>query len=351
MLNDETPNIIYVSTDDIGEKMNKNYIELQKKIVNYNVGQFIHFNSATEQFNVMPDDTKDWEWIMENRTGVRKYPFDTKTWNPTKLDCTQWAAASKKLGAKFASLTAKHHEGFCIWPTKTTEHSIKNASCQTDVVGEYLEAYRSAGIDAGLYFSMLDLQEKIGRYGCTKEQVEFTKAQIEELLTQYGEIPFLVVDGWGAKWGGPRFENMPYGDMEDFIKGIQPNCLILNHSCEVNLDHTDIVFFENAAGQEVGENFRGPGTGGNILTNNWFWKKTDPELELKSAKWAVDKINQFNDRYVSFLLNASPNKDGLLDDNMVNRFEEIGNALKPRKPFTDIPQDWMTQWWKEQNKA
>ncbi len=307
-----------------GVCMKNNYIELQKKVVNYSLGQFIHFNSATEQFNIMPDDTKDWEWIMENRTAVRKYPFDAKSWNPCKLDCKQWAEASGKLGAKFAALTAKHHEGFCIWHTNTTEHSVRNATYTVDVVGEYLEAYRSAGIDAGLYFSMLDLQEEIGRYHCTKEQVEFTKTQLEELLTNYGEIPFLVIDGWHAKWGGPRYEKMDYDEMASFIKSLQPNCLILNHSCENNLDHTDIVFFENAAGQDVPMSFEGPGTGGNILTNNWFWKATDPTLELKSAEWAVGKIKEFNSRYCSFLLNASPNKFGLIDDNMVSRFEEIG---------------------------
>ncbi len=330
--------------------MGRNYIELQKKIVNYGLGQFIHFNSATEQFCNIEDDprAKDWEWIMENRTGVRKYPFDPKAWNPSKLDCKQWAAASKKLGARFASFTAKHHEGFCVWPTKTTEHCVRNATYSNDVVGEYLEAYRSAGIEAGLYFSMLDIQERINRHHCTKEQVEFTKAQLEELLMNYGDIPFMVIDGWHAFWGGPRYERMEYEDMERFIKSIQPSCLILNHSCEVNLDHTDMVFFENAAGQNVPKWFEGPGLGGNVLTDTWFWKERHPEAELKSAEWAIDKICEFNSHNCAFLLNASPNKYGLIDDNMVERFEEIGAMYKYKELVGDtLPDEWLTKWWKE----
>lgn len=327
--------------------MDLHYIELQKKLVNYQLGQFIHFNSATEQFNVMPDDVKDWEFQMENRTGIRKYPFDEKTWNPYKLDCRQWADATVKLGAKFACLTAKHHEGFCIWPTKTTEHCVRNATCTRDVVGEYLEAYRSAGIDAGLYFSMLDLNERIGRHHCTREQVEFTKAQLEELLVEYGKIPFLIIDGWHANWGGPRYEKMDYEEMEQFIKSFQPDCLILNHSCEHNLDHTDIVFYENAAGRNPRESFVGPGAGGNILTNHWFWKASDPEMELKSVEWVMERVRNFNAHNTAFLVNASPNKYGLIDDNMVQRFEEIGKAMEYRELVTDIPEGWMTKWWKD----
>ena len=328
-------------------RYNDAYLQRQMKIVNAGLGQFIHFNSATEQFCVMLDDVKDWEWQMENRTGIRKYPFDEKTWNPDQLDCRQWAEASGKLGAGFACLTAKHHEGFCIWPTKTTEHCVRNAKCTRDVVGEYLEAYRSAGIEAGLYFSMLDLNEQIGRYHCTREQVEFTKAQLEELLTWYGKIPFLIIDGWHAKWGGPRYENMDYTGMEDFIKSIQPDCLILNHSCENNLDHTDLVFFENAAGQDVPENFTGPGAGGNILTNHWFWKADDSKLELKSAQWAMERIRRFNAHNTAFLINASPNCRGLLDDNLVERFAEIGKLYRKPEPLKAVPEGWLTKWWKD----
>lgn len=90
-------------------------IRKQIEFVNYRLGQFIHFNSATFQFN--STEMKDWEYDVENFQTARKYPFDPKDFCPDELDCAQWAEASHLLGAKFAALTTKHHEGFCLWPS------------------------------------------------------------------------------------------------------------------------------------------------------------------------------------------------------------------------------------------
>lgn len=316
-------------------------LSLQKWFVNLRLGQFIHFNSATEQFHNTNMD--DWEYDHENHGAPRKYPFSPSTWNPDQLDCEQWADASKKLGARFAALTAKHHEGFCIWNTQTTEHCIRNAACKRDIVAEYLEAYRKAGIVPGLYFSMLDLTHEIGRRKCTRQDVEFTKAQLRELLTNYGEIPFLIIDGWQANWGGPSYENMPFEEIDTFVKTLQPQCLLINHSCETSLKHTDIVFYENAAGQEVANGFMGPGAAGNILTNHWFWHDTDADMELKSAQWALKKIQEMNARNVTFLLNASPNHHGLIDPNMVKRFAEIGKEIHYPPELHNLPDNWMVR--------
>lgn len=313
--------------------------ERQQWFVNLRFGQFIHFNSATEQF--YNTNVDDWEFDNENRNEPRRYPFDPKDWNPDQLDCTQWAKASKAMGARFAVLTTKHHEGFCIWPTQTTEHCVRNATCKRDVVAEYLEAYRAEGIVAGLYFSMLDLTHQVNRKKCTPQDIEFTKHQLKELLTSYGEIPFLIIDAWGSEWGGPVFEDMPFEEIDSFVKSIQPQCLVINHSCETNLDHTDVVFYENAAGQEVTDWFIGPGAAGHILTKNWFWKEANPGSELKSVDWALTKIHEMNSRNVSFLLNASPNRYGLIDDNMVAHFAQIGEKLRLPEELKELPKGWL----------
>lgn len=313
-------------------------IEKQKWFVNLRLGMFIHFNSATFQFN--SGDIMDWEFDYENNGAERKFPFSPSSWNPEKLDCKQWTKSAKAMGAKFAALTSKHHEGFCLWPTDTTEHCIRNGQSKTDVVREYLEAFRSEGIIAGLYFSMLDLTKQINRKKCTREDVEYTKRQLTELLTNYGEIPFIIIDGWQAHWGGPSYENMPYEEIDEHIKSIQPNCMLLNISCESNLNHTEVVFYENAAGQEVEDSFVGPGASCNILNNCWFWRETDPEMNLKSAQWAVDKIKDVNDHNVTFLLNSSPNTLGLIDNNFLERYEEIGKLYKRPKDLSEIPSGW-----------
>lgn len=313
----------------------------QKWFVNLRLGQFIHFNSATQQF--YKTKKNDWEDDHENKGTPRKRPFNPHDWNPSDLDCAQWAKASKAMGATFATLTAKHHEGFCLWPTATTQHCTRNATCKRDVVAEYLDAYRVQGIEAGLYFSMLDLTHAIGRKKCTPADVDFTKRQFRELLTNYGEIPFIIIDGWQTAWGGPSYTNMPFEEMDTFIKSIQPNCLLINHSCETTLAHTDVVFYENAAGQNAADDFKGPGAAGNILTKHWFWREFDTAGELKSTDWALEKIKEMNTKNISFLLNASPNRFGLIDDSMVARFEEIGKSFRTTAPVKDIPQGWLTR--------
>ncbi len=320
--------------------MSNHLIELQQRFVNHRFGMFIHFNSATYQFSA--GELVDWEYEHENGGKPRLHPFDPKDWNPAKLDPAQWARAAKAAGCEFAALTTKHHEGFDLWPSQYTEHSVKNGAVKTDVVRAYLDAFRAEGIRAGIYFSMLDLTHQIGRKKCTPQDVELIKNQLTELLTNYGEIPFVIVDGWQAHWGGPSYANLPFEEVDALVKGLQPDCLLMNISCENNLNHSDIVFYESGAGQQVDADFVGPGTSCNHLTGQWFWRADDPIRELRSAKWVIDTIYDVNDHNCCFILNASPNTLGRLDDNMQSRFEEIGKLYAKRPPLEVLPEGWLT---------
>ena len=314
-------------------------IEKQKWFVNQRFGMFIHFNSATFQF--ARTEMKDWEYDHENNNEPRQYPFNPKDWNPSELDCAQWARAAKSSGMTFSALTTKHHEGFDLWPSKYTKHCVTNATNKTDVVKEYLEAFRKEGITAGIYFSMLDLHHQINKKKCTAEDKQFIKDQLEELLTNYGEIPFIIIDGWNAHWGGPSYNNLPFDEIDEFIKKLQPNCMLMNISCESNLNHTDIVFYENAAGQDVEDEFQGPGASCNVLTDTWFWRTTDTNMELKDADWVNQKIIDMNKHNVTFLLNGAPNQKGKLDDNVLERFAQVGTLYKKPADISTLPKNWM----------
>jgi alpha-L-fucosidase len=318
---------------------NQSLVQRQQWFVNQRFGMFIHFNSAAFQF--ADTEIQDWEYGHENHDEPRRFLFDPKDWNPDRLNCAQWAQAAKSAGMKFAALTAKHHEGFSLWPSRFTEHCVKNATSQRDVVREYLDAFRQEGIAAGLYFSMLDLHHQIGRKKCTPEDKQFIKNQIEELLTGYGDIPFLIIDGWKAPWGGPNFDDLPFEEIDEWVKQLQPECLLMNISGQSSLDQTDIVFYENAAGQEIEDSFAGPGASCNILNKTWFWRKSDPTMELKTVDWALDKIHESNKHNVTFLLNGAPNQQGLLDVNILDRFKEIGERYRQPADLITIPENWL----------
>lgn len=317
----------------------KDLLTLQKEFINLRFGMFIHFNSATVQFH--SGEIVDWEFGCENAGEPRRFPFDPADWNPQRINCSQWAKAAKGAGMEFAALTAKHHEGFALWPSACTEHCVKNSPVKTDVVAEYLASFRREGIRAGLYFSILDLTHPVQKTHCTPSGQAFVKEQLTELLTGYGEIPFLIMDGWNAPWGGPTYADLPFEEIDNLVKGLQPNCLLMNIGATDGLTHTDIPFFENAAGQQVTEDFSGPGVCCNYLTKQWFWRDTDPHEGLRPASWVLDTIREMNRKNTAFILNGSPNPDGLLDDNLVGRFREIGDAYNKCPPLRNLPQNWL----------
>lgn len=317
----------------------KDLLELQKHFINLRLGTFIHFNSAIFQFNT--GDTVDWEFDHENGGKPRLHPFAEQDWNPTELNCRQWAAAAKDAGFRFAAYTAKHHEGFATWPTAYSEHCVRNACNKTDVVAEYLEAFRAAGIEAGLYFSVLDLTAGIGRHSCTAEQKILIKGQITELLTNYGQIPFLILDGWNAPWGGPSYAQLPFEEIDSLVKSIQPNCLLLNIGCTDGIAHTDIVFFENGAGQEVTEGFNGPGILCQKLTGAWFWRAADPDTAPTSGDWALELMKECFPMNVNLIMNLSPNTKGLIDENLAAEYRKMGKKTVLPQPLEKIPAGWL----------
>ena len=289
-------------------------------------GMFIHWNSATFQF---ARGHNDWCCGVTDNASPRYRPFNPIEFNPGPVDFQQWADVAKSAGCRFCALTAKHHEGFALWPSRATDHTIAASPYRGDIIAEYTEIMRCSGLLPGLYFSMLDLHHNITERGCDGLQKALIYRQLEELLTGYGEIPILVIDGWGSNWGGPRFSQLDYEETAAHIHALSPDTLILNHSCECSYDHTDVIFFENAAGQRVPGDFTGYGAAGNKLTPHWFWKSRDTARRCKSAAWAVErKLRPMNARNVVFLLNASPNQNGVIEDNLARVFAEIGRKTQ-----------------------
>lgn len=151
---------------------------------------------------------------------------DPKIFNPTELDARQWVKVCKEAGIKQVILTAKHHDGFCLWPTKTTEHSVKNSPWKNgkgDVVKEVADACRELGVGFGVYLSPWDMNN--ASYG-TDAYNDFFINQLTELLTQYGKVDEVWFDG--ANGEGPNGKKQVY-DFERWyahIRKLQPQAVI-----------------------------------------------------------------------------------------------------------------------------
>ena len=153
---------------------------------------------------------------------------DPAIFNPTELDCEQWVKAVKSSGMKGLILTAKHHDGFCLWQTKYTEHSMKNSPYKNgkgDIVKECADACKKHGIKFGFYLSPWDRNSPL--YG-TEEYNDYYVNQLTELLTNYGEIFHVWFDN--ACGEGPNGKKQVY-DFDRYIKTIrkyQPNATFFN---------------------------------------------------------------------------------------------------------------------------
>ena len=158
---------------------------------------------------------------------------DPKIFNPTDFDADQWAATCRAAGMKLLILTCKHHDGFCLWPSKYTEHSVKNSPWRGgkgDVAKEVSEACRRAGLKFGVYLSPWD--RNAASYGSDAYN-DYYKNQLRELLTNYGEITEVWWDG--ACGEGPNGKRQVY-DWDGYIqvvRQLQPKALIFGQGPDV----------------------------------------------------------------------------------------------------------------------
>ena len=265
--------------------------------------------------------------------------------NPTNLDAHQWTKAAKEAGFKMIILTAKHHDGFCLWPSQYTNHSVKNSPWKNgkgDVVKEVSDACREAGLKFGVYLSPWDRHE--ASYG-TDAYNNHYKNQLRELLSNYGEISEVWFDG--AK--GENAKNMSY-DFQgywDIVRQLQPNAVMFSdigpdvrwvgnesgfagETCWSTIT-TDGMTIGNAdskylnTGDAKGKSWITPECDVSIR-KGWFFHDSENNT-VKTPKELVELYYKSVGRNGVFLLNIPPNINGLFEETDVNAIKEMRMIL------------------------
>jgi alpha-L-fucosidase len=297
-----------------------NRYRLQRAVVEDRFGMFIHFNMGTFH---------DMEWVNPNQ--------DPRSFNPTALDCGQWADAARAAGMRFAVLTAKHHDGFCLWPSSLTTYNVMSSSYPHDVVARYMEAFRDRGVTPGLYFSIWDRTQGVpSQVPATAADMEFIKGQLTELLTGYGPIPLLIFDGWAWQMG---HHTVPFGEIRTHVESLQPDCLILDlNGLSVPWD-SDLLFFEEPKGGifcPAGNTYAAT-QGQSISWSGWFWHPSTPATVRGAQDIVTAHLEVLEPRYSTFILNCPPNMQGLLDQSIVDVLQQVGGTWRPNPSRPPLP--------------
>ncbi len=159
--------------------------------------------------------------------------FDLSIFNPVSINTDHWVKILKDAGFKLIILTAKHHDGFCLWPSKYTDYDIENTPYKNgkgDIVKELAESCRKEGVKFGIYLSPWDMHEKT--YG-TDDYNKYFRNQLRELLTNYGKISEVWFDGACGEGENGKKQIYDWNSYYKLIRELQPDCIITNMGPDV----------------------------------------------------------------------------------------------------------------------
>src|SRR4051794_22348764 len=264
--------------------------------------------------------------------------------NPVKFDARQWIKALKEAGFKVAIITAKHHDGFCLWPSKFTEHSVRNSpwkSGKGDVVKEVADACKEYGMKFGFYLSPWDRHEPV--YG-TDAYNDHYKKQLRELLTNYGPVAEVWFDG--AKGANAKAMVYDFKGYWNLVRRLQPGAVLFS---DVGPDVRWVGNESGNAGDTCWSTIdtigMAPGIANPKYLNTgdpngrlwipaetdvsvrpgWFWHEAE-NSKVRSPQNLVNLYYHSVGRNSLLLLNIPPNKDGLLEEadvKAIRSFREI----------------------------
>lgn len=270
--------------------------------------------------------------------------------DPDGFEPAQWVSSAKAAGLGYVLLVTKHHDGFCNWPTDTTDYHAGNTPLGQDVVAAVADACRAQGLALGLYYSLWDRHAPC--YDHDAGYALYMKRHLAELLTRYGPIVELWFDG-GWKKGGVHYQDADrwhWRELYELIHAIQPDCLVANNGtsqrcgelitwpCDLRLGEKKLppqddrkVWYCGGIGSylpyEACFTLSRGGTGkGMFAGGKWFWHADDQTCQdprQVARQWAT-----CNERGANFVLNAGPGPAGRLREIDTECLQAIGQLRR-----------------------
>lgn len=293
---------------------------------------------------------------------------DPSIFAPTNLDARQWARAARASGFRAMVLTAKHHDGFCLWPTATTTHSVVRSPWRGgsgDVVREFVDACRAEGLRPGVYLSPWDRNSPV--YGDSPRYNDLYADQLTELLTRYGDMAEVWFDGANGEGPNGKRQTYDWPRVFDIVRRLQPDAVIFSDAgpdvrwCgnetgsagEPNWSTIDpgAVPYPGFTGPHVAASLQHGDADGTVwrpaeadvsIRPGWFYHPAE-DLRVRGVADLVDLYFSSVGRNSKLLLNVPPTPAGLLHGTDIARLagmhEELTGMFR-----SDVAADARTGW-------
>jgi len=265
---------------------------------------------------------------------------DPKLFNPTDFDARQWAAVLKDAGVKLLILTAKHHDGFCLWPSRFTEHCVKNSPWRGgkgDVVREVVDALREKQIRVGLYLSPWDRNQPT--YGDSPKYNQYFRNQLRELLTNYGPVDEVWFDGACGEGPNGKKQEYDWPSCYALVRQLQPKALIAICGPDIRWVGNESGVARENESSVVKQGERAtwyPAECDVSIRPGWFYHRSE-DNKVKSLATLADIYFKSVGRNSVLLLNIPPDRRGRIADPDVARLKEF-RAFLDRLYATDFIQ-------------
>ena len=285
-----------------------------------------------------PDDLGPWR---ERGRDIKRFQRDywalNRTFNPVDFDPTPWADAAERAGMKYVCFTTKHHDGFCMWDTATTDYRVTRRECpyhdnpRANIVREVFNTFRDRDFAISCYFSKSDWHspyywwpgtppvDRNPNYDTAAHPerwegfIDFVHEQVRELMTDYGSIDMLWLDGGQVR---PPRQDIRMGEMASMARQLQPGLIVADRT--VGGEHENIATPE----QRIPDAPLGyPWESCLTMGNGWAYR---PDDEYKSTRTLIHMLIDIVAKGGNFLLNVGPDPSGRFDPAAQQRLDEIG---------------------------
>ncbi|MBB6110065.1 alpha-L-fucosidase [Mucilaginibacter lappiensis] len=289
-------------------------------------GMFIHFGPVTQRGTEIG-------WSRNKEVAQADYDNLYHEFDPRLFNADTWVKTAKDAGMKYLTITAKHHDGFCLWPTAYSDYNISNSPFKRDIVGELAQACKKQGVTFCIYFTVLDWHDPDypihNPYDSTKnvkgDMTAFKtrmKNELKEVITKYK--PFMLwFDGyWEKPWTKEDGK-----EIYQFIKSVDANVIVNNRLGKISekLNEESVGDFLTPE-QRIGEiNMNEPWESCITICNQWAWKPND---QMKSLKQCIQTLVTTAAGNGNLLFNIGPAMDGHIEARQVKRLQEMGDWLK-----------------------